>query len=325
MDFQLSDIHDGLATSVDALLTKADVPAAARAWRGGEHEPVRQIYRRLAATGATGLLIDEAVGGSGAGAMEMVVVAEQIGRHALPGPVAETLAVVPALLAGSDETAALRAIAEGVPITCAAPPLVPYAADADEAPVFLAEADGTVSRGRVSIGESRASVDPTRRLSEVTADETVVTGVDVRAATDLGALATAAELLGMGAAMVDLAAEYACARTQFGKPIGSFQAVKHHLADAAIAVAMARPLVWAAALGLDGEVPEGTDVRRDISAAKVAAGDAAYLASRKGLQVLGGIGYTTEHDLSRYLLRTRALVTAWGTPAQHRAAILETL
>lgn len=125
--------------------------------------------------------------------------------------------------------------------------------------------------------------------------------------------------------MLDLSAEYAKTRTQFHRAIGSFQAVKHHLADVAIALEMARPLVHGAAVGLDGQAPDGTDVSRDVSAARVAAGDAAYLASRRGLQVLGAIGYTAEHDFSLYLTKTRALLTAWGTPAHHRAAILETL
>lgn len=110
--------------------------------------------------------------------------------------------------------------------------------------------------------------------------------------------------------------------------------MKHHLADVAIALEMARPLVHGAAVGLDGnahwESPvsattEGVNVTRDVSAAKVAAADAAYLASRRSLQVLGAIGYTAEHDLSLYLTKTRALVSAWGTAAQHRALILETL
>ena len=125
--------------------------------------------------------------------------------------------------------------------------------------------------------------------------------------------------------MLRLASDYALSRKQFGRQIGSFQAVKHHLADVAIALEMARPLVHGAAVGIDGGVPEGVDVSRDISAAKVAAADAAYLASRRALQVVGAIGYTSEHDLSLYITKTRALVSAWGTPAQHRARILESL
>jgi alkylation response protein AidB-like acyl-CoA dehydrogenase len=107
---------------------------------------------------------------------------------------------------------------------------------------------------------------------------------------------------------------YAKQRRQFGREIGSYQAIKHKLADVRIALDFARPLVHGAALG---EAP--------VSAAKVAAADAAHLSARTGLQVHGAIGYTAEFDLSLWLNRIRALVTAWGTPAYHRARVLEQL
>jgi alkylation response protein AidB-like acyl-CoA dehydrogenase len=103
-------------------------------------------------------------------------------------------------------------------------------------------------------------------------------------------------------------------RKQFGREIGSYQAIKHQLADVRIALDFARPLVLGAALG---EVP--------ASAAKVACADAAYRSSRTGLQVHGAIGYTQEFDLSIWLTKVRALVTAWGTPAYHRQRVLEGL
>ncbi|MDO9354036.1 MAG: acyl-CoA dehydrogenase family protein, partial [Solirubrobacteraceae bacterium] len=103
-------------------------------------------------------------------------------------------------------------------------------------------------------------------------------------------------------------------RKQFGREIGSYQAVKHALADVRIALDFARPLVYGAALD---EVP--------ASAAKVQAADAAYLASRTGLQVHGAIGYTAEFDLSIWIDKIRVLVTAWGTPAFHRHHLLTEL
>ena len=103
-------------------------------------------------------------------------------------------------------------------------------------------------------------------------------------------------------------------RRQFGREIGSYQAIKHALADVRIALDFARPLVHGAALG---EI--------SASAAKVACADAAYLASRTALQVHGAIGYTQEFDLSIWITKVRALVTAWGTPAHHRARVLEGL
>lgn len=321
MDFLLNDIHTDLRDTVAAIGEKAGGSAVARAWSEGDHAPALTVYRQLAEAGITGLIVDDAVGGSGAGATEMVVAAEQIGRIALPGPVAETLAAVPTALAAAGSAEALEALLGGRPATIAAAATGYRAAAPSDADVYLLRGGALSSAAIVT---ERASVDPTRTVADVEAG-TALGSADESAVARLGALATAAQLIGLGSAMLDLASEYAKARKQFNRAIGSYQSVKHHLADVAIAVEMARPLVLGAAVGLDGNAPEGTDVARDVSAAKVAAADAAYLASRRSLQVLGAIGYTAEHDLSLYLTKTRALVSAWGTPAQHRALILETL
>ncbi|MGV9713884.1 acyl-CoA dehydrogenase family protein [Gordonia sp. NPDC003424] len=321
MEFLLSDIHNDLAATVDAQLTKADIPSRARAWAAGDRAAVTEVFAALADTGVNGLLVDESSGGSSAGATELVVAMEQIGRHALPGPVVESIAVLPVLFRSAGIIGErISALAEGAFATCAIPPLAPLAPVADIAYVVY---DGVL--WTATAGEPVATVDATRTVSGLVPVTELASNVDSRDAEDIGTLATAAQLLGLADAMLSMAADYAQARKQFGRAIGSFQAVKHHLADVAIAVEMARPLVQAAALGVDGLVPEDTDVRRDIAAAKVAAGDAAHLASRRALQVLGAIGYTAEHDLSLYLTKTRALLTAWGTPAVLRQRILESL
>ena len=135
-------------------------------------------------------------------------------------------------------------------------------------------------------------------------------------------LATAAQLVGAGQAMLDTSVEYAKQRSQFGKAIGTYQAIKHKLADVHIAIELARPLVYGAALSLaDGS----SDTARDVSAAKVAAADAALLAARSALQTHGAIGFTQEHDLSLWLLRVQALRSAWGDPTVHRRRVLEAL
>ena len=138
----------------------------------------------------------------------------------------------------------------------------------------------------------------------------------VKRAYEFGALATAAQLVGAAEAMLDAAVDYAKQRSQFGRVIGSYQAIKHKLADVHIAVELARPLVYGAALSLEP---------RDVSAAKAAASDAALLAARASLQTHGAIGFTQEHDLSQWLLRAQALRSAWGTPESHRRRVLEAL
>ncbi|CQA00540.1 acyl-CoA dehydrogenase FadE [Mycobacteroides abscessus subsp. abscessus] len=135
-------------------------------------------------------------------------------------------------------------------------------------------------------------------------------------------LAISAQLIGAGQALLDRAVAYAKQRSQFGRPIGSYQAVKHKLADVHIALELARPLVYGAALSLADESPTAA---RDASAAKVAAAKAAYLAARSALQTHGAIGFTAEYDLSLWILKVRALTSAWGTSEWHRARVLEAL
>lgn len=275
MRFELDGDQQDFAAALDSLLANADTVTVARAWADGDHEPGLKLWARLAELGVTSLA-DEPV--------FLVLAFERLGYHAVPGPYVESVAYL------SRE--------DGIG-TVAVPPHVPYALDADVADV----ADVP------HVGPMRVSVDRTRRLFEVESPDPVD-----EAAFDRAVLAVSAQLLGAGERILADSVTYVKQRKQFGREIGSYQAIKHALADVRIGLDFARPLVLGAALG---EVP--------ASAAKVAAGDAAYRASRTGLQVHGAIGYTQELDLSLWLTKVRALVTAWGTPSYHRARLLEGL
>jgi alkylation response protein AidB-like acyl-CoA dehydrogenase len=195
-----------------------------------------------------------------------------------------------------------------------------------------------VARDRLSVTPS-PSLDPTRRRGVIqwtpTAETLVASGKDaqvaIQATIDRAAVATAAELLGLCDRMIGMTAEYAKARHQFGKPIGSFQAVKHLLANAAVKLEFARPVVYAAAWHLDqrdaGEpdAASAVDASRFASTAKTYASDAASEAARVALQVHGAIGYTWECDLHLFLKRTWALAEAWGSAADHRQRVLSSL
>ena len=133
-------------------------------------------------------------------------------------------------------------------------------------------------------------------------------------------MATAAELLGLADRMITMAADYAKERQQFGKPIGTFQAVKHLLAGAQVPLEFARPVVYAAAWALDRASPTRS---RSASMAKAYASDAATEAARVALQVHGAIGYTWECDLHLFLKRAWALAEAWGSAADHRSRVLD--
>jgi len=321
--FDLDAQQRDFATSIDAALGAADVPAAVRAWAAGDTAAGRRIWARLADLGVTALLVPERHDGIGAHPVDLMVALERCGRWCVPGPVTESIAVAPLLLSGApDEAERAGALAAGeLIVTVAAPPAVPRAVNADVAGLVLHAAPGGGVVTVAEPGAGFASVDPTRTGFAV--DPTGARwDADTARAYEFGALGTAAQLIGAGQALLDASVDYAAQRTQFGRVIGSYQAIKHKLADVHIALEMARPLLYGAALSL---AEHGTDTARDVSAAKVAAADAALLAAQSALQTHGAIGFTAEHDLSMWLLRVQALRPAWGNPATHRRRVLEAI
>src|SRR5262249_51631259 len=268
--------------------------------------------------------VRERCGGLGASLRDVVVACEELGHHAVPGPVAESAAAVPELITAlADEHLCARwlpGLAAGDLIaTLVLPPWLPYATDADAAGLILLAEPGAVRLA--TAGTRHRSVDPARSLSQARRRELPARGPPaagpaarapgaVRAA---GALAGAGQLLGAGRALLEASVRHARQRSQFGRPIGSFQAVKHQLADVAIGLEFARPLLGEAAVTL---------TPRDVSAAKVACTGAAQRAARAALQVHGAIGYTQEHDLHLWLTKVRALAGAWGSQAGHRARVM---
>jgi hypothetical protein len=297
MRFILSAEQRQFAASIGELLSTADVPAAARAWATGEHGPGRKIWRSLA---------------------ELGVAFEQLGYHAVPGPWVDSAAALPALLARSEAAERLLpSVAAGeVLASIVLPPHVPYGLDADVANIRIS-VDATTTCEFIP-GDRLSSVDGARRLFRAEPGAPVTSAADTGHALDTGALAVAAQLTGAGRWLLDSSVAYAVQRSQYGKPIGQYQAIKHLLADVATRLELTRPLVHGAAVALATGA-----AARDVSAARVAAADAAYLAARTALQVHGAIGYTDEHSLGLWLTKVRALVATWGTQAFHRGRVLE--
>ncbi|MFE0135542.1 acyl-CoA dehydrogenase family protein [Streptomyces sp. NPDC059037] len=324
MRFLLDAEQREFARSLDAMLTAAGTPAAARAWAAGDHAPGRAVWGRLADAGVFALAAPEEYEGLGPLPVEVAVAFVELGRHAVPGPVVETVAAA-ALLArladlGDAEPAKrlLPPLASGDAMaTLTLPEGGPFALDADAATLPLIVTEGELRRasGHARVGRS---LDPARRLARLhPTGELLASGPSVTAAArhaaDWASLATAAQALGTGLALLDKTVAYVKQRTQFGTPIGGFQAVKHRLADVLTGLEFARPLLYGAALTMD---------TADVAAAKVATGEAAYAAARAALQLHGAIGYTAEYDLSLWLTKARALRTAWGDPATCRARVL---
>ena len=337
MRFALTDDQAAFSRAVRELMVRTCPPSAVRAaW---ERDPALDLDRwsRLGEMGVLGLAVPEAHGGLGLGAVALAAVLEETGGAALPEPVVEHAAVAGPLLAdladgaapGADLAAAWapRAAAGEVVVsvqTRATPQVI--AADVADAVVLMtADELHLVERADLELTAQR-SVDGARRLFEVgwtpSPSTLLVGGIDelpaVNAAFDRGALGTAAQLVGLADAMIGMTVEYASERRQFGVPIGSFQAVKHHLADAHLRAEFARPAVLRAAASLDSLDP---DRSRDVSMAKAMASDAALLAGKVALQCHGAIGYTVEYDLHLYLKRAWALAAQWGDAAWHRRRV----
>jgi alkylation response protein AidB-like acyl-CoA dehydrogenase len=325
MRFELTEEQRDLARTLDDLFTRSDAVAASRAWEDDDPGPGLAIMRQVAEVGLMAFCVPEELDGVGAQPIDLVTAFESIGRHLAPGPYIETAVLVPTLLSAVDvpDTTVLERLSSGETIaSAAAPPLAPYALDADVADLLYLLHDETLYTAAAT--RRRRSVDGGRHLFEVEPGGATATATPaiVAKALDLATLACTAQLLGLGERILSETVAYALLREQFGRPIGQFQAIKHALANVRVALDFARPLLYKAALAL-GTDDESSE--RDVSAAKVATGDAAYLAARTGLQVHGAIGYTRELSLGLAIAKVRALRDAWGTPAFHRSRVLESL
>lgn len=314
------------------LLARHCPPGAVRAAWAEASGRVPGLWARLAEVGVAGLTVPEAMGGLGMDELDLVLVLEEAGRAASPEPLLETTAVgVPLLRDGplpAIREAWLPRVAAGeavLAVGLAGSPYVPFAGEADLLILQHGDELHAVPRGAVAL-TPQVSVDGARRLFSVQWSpgeaSRLAAGDEARAlaaaAFDRGALAASAQLAGIARRLVEMAVEHAKVRHQFGKPIGSFQAVKHHLASALVKIEMARPVVYRAAYSLAHGDPEASV---HVSMAKAQASDAAREAARAALQCHGAIGYTVEYDLHLWMKRAWALAASWGDAAFHRGRV----
>jgi alkylation response protein AidB-like acyl-CoA dehydrogenase len=313
MRFAFSPEQVELRDAVRDLLEKECPPAAVRdAWTNDTGRSPA-AWSALAAMGVLGALAPAAHGGLGLSEVDLVLVLEETGRHALPEPIVET-----ALVAAPEGWVDARG-AQAASVTLPESPFAPWAASVERLVLLAADGVRVVDRSAVEL-RPRASVDGARRpCAVVTPEVAPVAGLaECARAFRRGVVGHAAQLLGLADRMIDMTVDYARQRVQFGVPIGSQQAVKHHLAGARTRLEFARPLVYRAAVSLAGGDP---DPSLHASMAKVLAGEAAALAARVALQCHGAIGYTTEYDLHLYMKRAWVLERAWGSTAWHRGRV----
>ncbi len=337
MPIAITDDHQELASTVRGVLTAHKALLAARALLESEDEPRPSYWREMADLGWLGIHVPEEYGGSGAGLPELVVVLDELGRQVAPGPFLPTVlasAVIGQCGTAEQKQRLLPSLTNGT--TTAALGL---------AGSSLALTNGSLSgKGGIVLGGSAAdlllfrvgddvviipatvpgltldragNLDPTRRCVAATADKVAVRSEDVIAGAAGRALALArtlgaAEAVGGAAACVDDAVEYAKQRVQFGRTIGTFQAVKHHCANMLVAAELATALVWDAARA----AVDGDDEFSYVAAmAATLAFEPFVHNAQMNIQVHGGIGFTWEHDAHLYLRRALVLNAVLGTPA----------
>lgn len=290
MDFRFTDDQLLFAESVRDYLSGTHGPEVLRRLdEHGNRDPA--IWQGLVEMGLTGLLVPEGHGGLGMGLVEAALIAAECGRACLAEPLVDTAFVGVPWLLSRGETDALGDVVAGTRTISLPHAINPWVADGTGQPV--------------------QSVDPLRNLAKGS-------GPDDSQLLNLAALMAAAQLVGIADAMLSQAVEYARIRTQFGQPIGGFQAIKHQLASCAVAIEFAKPVVWRAAAGMQAG-DEHAAVQ--VSHAKLAATDAAILTAETAIQVHGAMGYTYEVDLHFWMKRAWALAGAWGNRAFHLSRI----
>lgn len=294
MDFRFSEDQLTLAEGVRDYLTGTHGPEVLRRLdEAGPRDPA--IWQGLVDMGLTGLLVPEEHGGLGMGLVEAALIAAECGRACLAEPLVDTAFVGVPWLLSQGQTDGLADVVAGTRKLAPAHAINPWVADGE--------------------GDALVSVDPLRQL---TARPAAVS--DDPHLLNLGALMSAAQLVGLADAMLHQAVEYAKIRTQFGQPIGAFQGIKHQLASCSVAIEFAKPVVWRAAAAMQ----DGLDsAAAHVSHAKLAATDAAMLTAETAIQVHGAMGYTYEVDLHFWMKRSWALCGAWGDRAFHLKRIDE--
>jgi len=339
-----TDVEEDLRASVRDLLTDRCPPETVLRWAEQDQPYDKALWRMLATElGCAGLAVPEEVGGAGASLRECAVVMEELGRALAPVPFLGSSVMATTALQVAGETALLADLASGertaalaLPFSAApglwapAEETVTSVADAATADVLLVPAtDGLYTVDATAVVRTPVtSLDLTRPLCDLTIDRAGATRIAdaetgrraVDAALVAGAALLASEQLGVAQWCLDTTVAYVRTRHQFGRPIGSFQAIKHRLADLWVAVAQARAVARYAA-GCVAIADEDAPVAAAL--AQAFCGPVAVTAAEECVQLHGGIGFTWEHPAHLYLKRAKSTALALGTADHHRAALAE--
>ncbi len=332
MDFTFTEDQLLFRESVRDFLVNEITPERVRASWESDSGREDALWQQLAELGLTGMTVPEAFGGLGMSELDFVLLAQECGYVALPEPLVHSaLVAVPMLCEIGGDLAAqwLPGIAAGEAKVVVGLRQNLLVEDAHVADLLLLEHNGAIvaaTAEQVSLRHNE-SVDPSRRLYAVEPGAgavEVASGERARVllgkALNRGALGCAAQALGLAQRMVDLSVQYTSERQQFGVAIGSFQAVKHHMANVAVRLEYAKAPVYRAAYAVanDQEI-----AGHAVSHAKLVACEAASLAARNSIQVHGAMGYTWEVDLHMFMKKAWALANTWGDAGFHKSRVGE--
>jgi len=351
MTLLYSDVEEELRSAVRQVLTERSPWTAVLARAGGDEAYDRSLWRALAVdVGCAGLAVPEKFGGSGASWREAAVVAEEVGRAVAPVPYLGAALATGALLAAVQDDDLLAAVAGGettavLVLGLSTPPAAPVpasvrgengvltgtvtgVADALAADVLVVPtADGLwavdASDARLT---SLTTLDLTRQLCDVAFDAAPARPLGGpaavarawRAALRVGASLLAAEQVGVASWCLDATVAHLKTRHQFGRPVGSYQGLKHRLAELWVAITQAHAVARYAVGCVADDEP---DAPVAVALAQAHCSPVAVRAAEECVQMHGGIGFTWEHPAHLYLKRAKSAAIALGTAERHRAAL----
>ena len=332
MNFIFTEEQIQFKDTIKSFLAEECTPASIRdGWEKNKSFNFER-WKNLIELGVLNSNLPEAKGGLGMDQVTLALMVEEMGYAGLPEPVAEQIFlvndVIPFLPKNITEAVESN-YNDGTQYIALAHPLAPN-------PLFLNDAAGLILLNNSECNfiakddmdfESISSNDPSRELFQIISMNKVISASENfdelnTAVSARGALMTAALLIGLAQKMIDLSSVYVLDRTQFGKPIGSFQAVKHRLADVAVKIEFAKPAVYRAAYSLSENNPKSA---LHCAHAKLMCAQAAELACKNSIQAHGAMGYTWEMDLHIYMRKAWSMMACWGNEDRQQDIIFKTL
>jgi len=331
MNFSFSEDQLLFRDSVKDFLGNEVTPEMIRELWQSDSGRSEALWKQLSELGLTGMLVSEQHGGLSMNEEDFILIAEECGRVALPEPLVDVAMIAVPLLQALNHQSTniyLEKIVSGECKVAIGHALNLLVSDAHIANLLLLQHQDELHALTPSQVEliAQESVDPSRKLFKVKwtpTKETCVANGDfakklLQDTLNRGALSIAAQHLGLAQAIVAQCVAYTAERKQFGQAIGSFQAVKHHMANVAVKYEFAKAVIYRAANSL---ATNHVDAASHVAHAKIAASDAALLAAKHGIQVHGAMGYTWEVNLQIWMKRVWALDNSWGSVGYHKKQI----